>query len=77
MKIANTAERSGMGLSSVLLVVFIVLKLTDNIDWSWVWVLSPLWIPISLVLTVLVVFSVFWFVAALAGAKFRVRVKKE
>lgn len=34
----------GMGLGGVLLVVFLVLKLTGNIDWSWWWVLSPLWI---------------------------------
>ena len=34
----------GMGLGSVLLVVFIVLKLTHVIDWSWWWVLSPMWI---------------------------------
>jgi hypothetical protein len=40
----------GMGLGSVLLVVFVVLKLTDNIDWSWWWVLSPIWIPLCLVI---------------------------
>jgi len=33
-------------LEGILLVVFIVLKLTGNINWSWVWVLSPLWIPV-------------------------------
>jgi hypothetical protein len=44
----------GMGLSGVLLVVFIVLKLTHVIDWSWWWVLSPLWI--SLLLWILVYF---------------------
>jgi hypothetical protein len=27
-----------------------VLKLTDNIDWSWWWVTAPLWIPVLLVL---------------------------
>jgi membrane protein YdbS with pleckstrin-like domain len=31
-------------LASILTIVFVVLKLTDVIDWSWVWVLSPLWI---------------------------------
>lgn len=35
---------SGMGFSSMLAVAFIVLKLCHVIDWSWVWVLSPLWI---------------------------------
>lgn len=35
-----------MGLDGVLLVVFIVLKLCGVIAWSWLWVLSPLWIGI-------------------------------
>lgn len=33
-----------MTLGDVLLIVFIVLKLTGVINWSWIWVLSPLWI---------------------------------
>ncbi len=35
---------SGMTLGGVLLVVFIVLKLVGVINWSWIWVFSPLWI---------------------------------
>ncbi len=35
-----------MGLDGVLLVVFIVLKLCGVITWSWIWVISPLWIGI-------------------------------
>lgn len=35
---------SGITLSGVLLIVFIVLKLVGVINWSWIWVLSPLWI---------------------------------
>ena len=31
----------------ILLVVFIVLKVTGNITWSWWWVLSPIWIPLA------------------------------
>jgi hypothetical protein len=34
-------------LSILLTVLFIGLKLTNNIRWSWIWVLSPLWIWIS------------------------------
>lgn len=34
----------GIGLPGILTVVFIVLKLTGVIAWSWWWVLSPLWI---------------------------------
>lgn len=33
----------------LLLVLFIGLKLTGYIDWSWWWVLSPIWIPLSIV----------------------------
>ncbi len=42
-----------VGLPGLLGVVFIVLKLCAVIDWSWLWVLSPFWIP--LVLAILVV----------------------
>lgn len=45
------AERSvswpqliGSGMFNLFL-VFLVLKLTETIDWSWWWVLAPLWIP--------------------------------
>ena len=31
-----------------LLTAFIVLKLVNYITWSWIWVLSPLWIPLSI-----------------------------
>lgn len=34
----------GIGFVGLLTIVFVTLKLTDHIDWSWLWVLSPLWI---------------------------------
>lgn len=37
-------KRGGMGFVSILTLIFIVLKLTGLIDWSWVLVLSPVWI---------------------------------
>lgn len=42
-----------MGLADVLGIVFVVLKLTGVIAWSWLWVLSPWWI--SLILLFLIV----------------------
>lgn len=39
----------GMGFFAALTLIFITLKLTGFIDWSWVWVLAPLWIPALLV----------------------------
>ena len=45
----------GMGFCSVLTLIFIVLKLLNVITWSWWWVLSPLWIPASIIGIVLLV----------------------
>ena len=39
----------GMGFISALTLIFIVLKLTGYISWPWVWVLSPVWVSISLI----------------------------
>lgn len=44
---------NGIGLPGVLFLIFLILKLTGNIDWSWWWVTSPLWIPLFLVLAIL------------------------
>lgn len=45
----NTQTSGGIGFAGLLTIVFIVLKLCKVITWSWWWVLSPLWIPITLV----------------------------
>jgi hypothetical protein len=49
-----------MGILAVLLtVLFVALKLTEVIAWSWVWVVSPLWIVAIILFLVLVVFGTF------------------
>lgn len=54
---------SGISFTGLLTIIFIVLKLTDNIDWSWWWVLSPIWLPIAIVLGLAIVwFGIQWFV---------------
>lgn len=50
----------GLSLPSVLLVVFIVLKLCHVIDWSWIWVLSPFWITLAVVLPVMIIAYKLW-----------------
>lgn len=52
----SSSSSGGIGFTGLLTIVFIVLKLTNNIDWSWWWVLSPLWI--SLLLGILVILIV-------------------
>ena len=37
---------NGLGIGMILFLIFMTLKLTGHITWSWLWVCSPLWIPI-------------------------------
>ena len=46
----NNYEYKGVSFLSILFLVFLVLKLTNVIDWSWWWVTAPLWIPIIIFL---------------------------
>jgi hypothetical protein len=52
----------GLGFTDLLLIVFIVLKLTNVINWSWWWVLSPLWISLGIVIIILIGFCIYWLV---------------
>jgi hypothetical protein len=45
-------KTGGIGFFGLLAIVFITLKLTGYIAWSWWWVLSPLWLPISVVISI-------------------------
>lgn len=45
----TTVKSGGIGFLGLLTVLFIGLKLTGFIEWSWWWVLSPLWIPVAMV----------------------------
>lgn len=56
--IKNTASASsgGIGFCGLLTILFIALKLLGQIDWSWLLVLSPLWIPTAFVIIILVLF---------------------
>lgn len=52
----SSSSSSGIGFTGLLTVLFIGLKLTGHITWSWWWVLSPLWISGIIVLLILVSF---------------------
>ena len=49
---------SGIGLGGAVFLVFLILKLTGHIDWSWWWVTAPLWIPVLIVLGILGVLGI-------------------
>ena len=55
----STPSKSGIGFTGLLTIAFIVLKLTGVISWSWIWVLSPLWISFALALIIIIVTVLF------------------
>lgn len=60
MSDSSSSSSNGIGFGGLLTIVFIVLKLTHVIDWKWIWVLSPLWI--SIVLIVIIFGIIFWLI---------------
>lgn len=54
----NKSNTGGLSFLSALQIAFIVLKLTGFIEWSWLWVLSPMWLPVMLMGVLFVVFIV-------------------
>ena len=51
-------QRTGIGFFGLLGILFIGLKLGHAIDWSWWWVLAPLWGPLAVVLVLFIVAAV-------------------
>lgn len=51
---SSSTGSSGIGFGGLLFIVFLVLKLTAVIDWSWWWVTSPLWVPLAFCLVVVI-----------------------
>ena len=50
MSDSETQQSGGVGFCGLLTILFIGLKLTHYIDWSWWWVLSPIWIVLLIIL---------------------------
>ena len=55
MSAKTETASGGIGFFGLLGIVFIVMKLTGYIDWSWWWVLAPLWLPACVVFGVMAV----------------------
>lgn len=47
-----------IGFGAILFIVFLVLKLTSVINWSWLWVTSPLWIPFALCIVLILIYTI-------------------
>ena len=55
MSKSSSTSAGGIGFCGLLAVAFIVLKLCNVIQWSWWWVLAPLWIPAAIIIALLIV----------------------
>lgn len=64
MKTTET-PRASFPILGILGLIFITLKLTGHITWSWVWVLAPFWAPLA----VAVVIAVIVFIVAMSTSK--------
>lgn len=59
----NIARTNGKIIGSfiwILSLIFIALKLTNNISWEWIWILSPFWIGISLIILVSIPITLYY-----------------
>ena len=58
----NTTVSGGIGFSGLLTIVFIVLKLCGVINWSWIWVLAPMWVSAALCVAIILIVAIFSFI---------------
>jgi hypothetical protein len=60
-KMSDKTNTSGrIGVTGLLGVAFVVLKLCHVIEWPWLWVLAPFWVPFAIVASVIAVLGVVW-----------------
>lgn len=55
----NKTTNTGIGFTGALQIAFIVLKLLGVISWSWIWVLSPIWITGIVIIIAVIVLLIF------------------
>ena len=56
----NTSIQLTGVLNVIVFLAFFLAKIFDKIDWSWLWVFSPLWIPLALLISILIIIGVFY-----------------
>lgn len=62
MSNGSSSSSGGIGVLGLLGVVFVTLKLTGYIDWSWWWVTAPFWGGFALLLAILLVVFIVWLI---------------
>lgn len=59
MSDSSKTSSGGIGFGGMLCILFIALKLTHYIDWSWWWVFAPIWVPLLLGLVIIILITLF------------------
>jgi hypothetical protein len=54
----NNNTQGGIGLGMIIFLIFMTLKLTGDITWSWWYVTLPLWGPLLVVIVILAVVGI-------------------
>lgn len=54
---SDKKEGGGIGVCGILTIIFIVLKCLRIINWSWLWVLSPIWIPVAVIVLIILIYK--------------------
>ena len=62
------ASSGGIGFVGLLTIAFIVLRLCGIINWSWIWVLSPIWISAALVVGILLIAGIIYLITQIVGS---------
>jgi len=66
MSSSSSSSSGGIGFTGLLTVLFVGLKLTGHITWSWWWVLSPIWISLSLLFFVFLIVGMIFLISELS-----------
>jgi hypothetical protein len=56
--VSNHPVVGGVSVSTTLFLIFLILKLTGNIQWSWWWIFAPYWIPLALILGIIIIIMI-------------------
>lgn len=59
---SNSNKHNVIGLDIILFLIFLVLKLTGSIDWSWWWVTAPLWIGFAIFFVIAIFMIIIHFI---------------
>jgi hypothetical protein len=65
----GTSTSGGIGFVGLLTILFVALKLTGVIAWSWWWVLSPIWLSFVLWLVILGVIGLIALIIGIANRR--------